>query len=77
VRHGLQLCATPIQRRARSRPARTLVDRNDVAGRDLLLGQLVNHLLAEVVDGLHVGRLHRQLACLGALQGARARAQAA
>lgn len=35
-----------------------------IPSRNLLLDERVNHLLAEVVDGLHVGRLDSHLADL-------------
>lgn len=47
--------------------ARSLVNDDDISGDDLLLGQSVNHLVAEIVDGLHVGGLDGDLARLGGL----------
>ena len=51
------------------RCARRLVDRDHVARRALLLGQRVDHLLAEIVHRLHLGRLQRQLARLAGARG--------
>ncbi|KFM25833.1 hypothetical protein F751_1447 [Auxenochlorella protothecoides] len=39
-----------------------LVDGNHVASSDLLLLYRLDHLRAEIVDGLHLRRLHRELA---------------
>jgi hypothetical protein len=52
---------------AKRRGRRTLVDSDHVSSGDLLLRQLVNHLLSEVVHRLHVCALHRELAGLSAL----------
>mmetsp|Transcript_15709 Transcript_15709/g.33590 ORF Transcript_15709/g.33590 Transcript_15709/m.33590 type:complete len:340 (-) Transcript_15709:1208-2227(-) len=50
---------------------RRLVDRDDVARLRLLLRKRVNHFLPEIVDGLHLGGLERQLASLAARRRAR------
>nr|POF17610.1 hypothetical protein CFP56_13024 [Quercus suber] len=44
-------------------PAR-LVDRDDVARHDFLLGHAIDHARPHVVQGLHVGRLERELPAL-------------
>ena len=44
--------------------ATCLVDSNDISSHDLLLGDGLNHLCSEVIDGLHLSRFERNLASL-------------
>lgn len=48
-------------------PSASLVDADNVASQYFLLLQLVDHLGAQVIDGLHVGRFQCQSTGLGRL----------
>jgi len=45
--------------------AASLVNSNDIAGNNLLLGDGLDHLGTQVVSGLHLSGLQGDLACLG------------
>mmetsp|Transcript_13014 Transcript_13014/g.50886 ORF Transcript_13014/g.50886 Transcript_13014/m.50886 type:complete len:477 (-) Transcript_13014:125-1555(-) len=69
--HGV-VVAAPGERPAQlGDPAAHLIDRDDVAGADLLLVQGLDHLLPEVVHRLHLRRLQRELAHLRRRAGRR------
>lgn len=46
-------------------PSTTLVDLHDIASQNLFFAELVDHLLSQVINGLHIGRLERQSSGLG------------
>ncbi|KAJ6441961.1 LOW QUALITY PROTEIN: Central kinetochore subunit CHL4 [Purpureocillium lavendulum] len=68
--HGVVIAGAGVRPTELGDLTRRLVNGDDVAGHDALLGHGVDHLAAHVVDGLHVGRLDGQLALLGAARDA-------
>lgn len=63
--HGVVVAAAGVAAAQLGDLAAALVDADDVAGHNALLGHGVDHLGAHVVDGLHVGRLDGELSLLG------------